>query len=96
MLQSGRNIEAAENQEEDKNIVDAQGFFHQVGSEEVGAGLRAAIKVNPKIEKQGDADPCGAFDEGFFKADGVWASMEDAEVETQCDDYCYAENYPDV
>ena len=43
MLQSGGNIEGPENQEEDKNIVDAQRFFNQVGGEEFCAGLRAAI-----------------------------------------------------
>jgi hypothetical protein len=96
MLRGGRDFEGSKNQEEDEDIVDAQRFFHQVGGEEFRAGLGAAVEVNPKIEKQGDANPCGAFDEGFFQTDGMWTAMEDAEVETECDDYCCAENYPDV
>src|ERR1700689_5244022 len=83
MLRLGRNFECLKNQQENKNIVHAERLFHQVGGEKLYARQRAAREVQPKVEKQCNADPRPAFNQGFLQLNCVRLAMKHAKVQRE-------------
>jgi len=87
------DIEVAEDHEEDKDVVDAQGLFHQVAGEERERGVFGRVggarldsvpeEVEAEIEEEGEGDPDAAPDERLLHLDGVRLAMEDAKVERE-------------
>ena len=96
MLRLRRDFERLKNQQENKNIVHAERLFHQVGGEKLYARQRAAGEVQPKVEKQGNADPCRAFNQGFLQLNCVRLAMKHAKVQHERYQDRYAKNHPDV
>src|SRR5262249_255157 len=57
MLRHSRNSEVVEDDDEDKNVVDAQRVFDHVTGEKFEALLRTADFPDHEIEQQGETDP---------------------------------------
>ena len=96
MLRLRRDFECLKNQQENKNIVHAERLFHQVGGEKLYARQRAAREVQPEVEKQGNADPRPAFNQGFLQLNCVRLAMKHAKVQHERYQDRYAKNHPDV
>ena len=79
----GRDLKETEDQEEDEEVVDAQGEFDDVSGDELQRGSAAVPEENNDGEDRGQGDPGHAPDQGFAKLYGVGAAVEHAQVEHQ-------------
>ena len=80
MLRARPDAEGAKYDEENENVVRAEGFLEDVRSEVFNAGLAAAREVDPHSETERESNPCGAFDERVRERDAIGLRAEDDEV----------------
>lgn len=83
VLVDGIDAEVGENKQEDKNVVDTEGFLDQVACKIVQGGLRTDEVVNSNPENDGLCYPDTGPDEALFDADFVGLSIEDFQVNNQ-------------
>ena len=79
----GWDLEETEDQEEDEEVVDAQGEFDNVSGDELEGGGAAVPEENDDGEDGGQGDPGHAPDQGLAELDGVGAAVEHTQVEPQ-------------
>ena len=75
------NLEGAEDDEEDEQIVDAQSFFDDVAGEEFHAALATKPVPDEKAERESEGDPDGTPEGGFASLDLVGFAMEHTQIE---------------
>src|SRR5882724_6202735 len=95
MLHAVVHGKRAENDQEEKKIVDAQRFFDEVAGEKFERRLAADIEKNSGAEKQGDADPDAGPQAGFAYADFVGLVVQDTQVQGNGDENEYVEGDPE-
>jgi hypothetical protein len=83
MLYAVVDLEGAENDEEDKEIVDTEGFFDDVAGEEFHASLGTEPVPDEKGEAKSEANPEGAKEHSFSDGDLVGFAMKDTQIENE-------------
>ena len=83
VLERPRHPKVGEDDEEDKDVIDGEGFLDQVTGKELKACPGSEPQVDPEVEEEGHADPDPSPDERFAHANLVRPAMEDAEVQDQ-------------
>ena len=97
VLQRGGNLEVAEDEQEEEEIVDAEHQLDEVGGEEVGGeaavgGRRCTdhpvtVEVEQEGECGGQSHPERGPAQGFAESDGARGAVEDAEIEHQHEEH---------
>ena len=83
MLVDWRHCECAEDQQNDKNVVDGEGLFDDIPREPFETGLAAHEGEDAGVEHEGDADPDARPEERLFAFDHMGMAMKKAEVERE-------------
>jgi hypothetical protein len=81
MLYAVVDLEGAENDEEDKEIVNTEGFFDDVAGEEFHASLGTEPVPDEKAKTKSEANPEGAKEHSFSDGDLVGFAMKDTQIE---------------
>jgi hypothetical protein len=88
------HFEIAEHQQKDKQIVYAQGKFHQIGCQELQRFFSTMPVINPRVETQGQPNPNRAPSEGFLQTDFPGLAVKNTEVKRQHPENECAETNP--
>src|SRR5262249_54943204 len=85
VLECRRDLEIVKDQEEDEDVVDAQGLLDEEAGEKLQARLAAALveQDDADVEEQGQAGPDGEPGQRLFRADHVRPTLDQAEVQRQ-------------
>src|SRR5262249_55460845 len=83
VLINRRHPEIGEDHEKDEEIIDTQGFFNEITSEEGQSGIVATPQVHAKIEQECQHNPHGAPAQSFFHLYHVCLTMEYPQIERQ-------------
>jgi hypothetical protein len=75
------HTKVGEDQEKDKEIVDAERLFKQISGEEGESCVSTAEDIDSDIEQEGQGNPESTQEEGFFHLDLVRLTMKDPQVE---------------
>jgi hypothetical protein len=94
MLCCGLDLKRAKDDDEEENVVDAEGFFYEVGGEEIEASSTSATEINPHIEEQRDRDPSAANQKRLAQLHHMRLAMHDEEVDEQQRENDGAEQQP--
>jgi hypothetical protein len=86
----------AENYEEEKKIVHAEGEFEDVTGDEFKRDLASLPEKNEARKGRGQADPHGAIGQGLAWADNAAAALEDQEIQRQHAQREQVEENPEV
>ena len=69
MLVAGIDAKILEDQQENENVVQAEGFFDDVAGKKLEARSAAMRNENPRAKTEGKRDPCRALDRRFAQRD---------------------------
>ena len=83
VMEPAGNPEVAEEDDKDKDIVDAQSVFDQVPCEKLQSILFAEPRVHPHAERERQNNPYDAPDCGFTDFDGMRVAVKDAQVDQE-------------
>jgi hypothetical protein len=83
MLVDGIDTEVGENQQEYKDIIDAEGFFNQVSREVIEGWLRSHKVVDTNPKNNGLCNPDPGPDKALFDTDFVRFPIEDFQINNQ-------------
>ena len=82
-MRAGGNGEVPEDDDEDKDVVHAQGILDDVAGQEFQGALGAKPEVEQDVEGNGQTDPGQDPAEGLAVTDFVRVAVEDAEIERE-------------
>jgi len=94
MLKLGRHGKMAEDQHEDKDIVNAQAFFDQIPGEKFVPGISAEEMKDPNPEKQRQDKVAEAEQERLPNPNFLVPAMKDAEIDCQQQEDKQVEAHP--
>ena len=83
MLVAGIDAKILEDQQENENVVQAEGFFDDVAGKKLEAGPAAMRKENPRAKTKRKSDPCRALDRRFAQRNDVRAPVKQSQIEQQ-------------
>ncbi len=76
-------MEVTEDKQENKDIIDAEGFLDEIAGQKLESNLRTSPKVDAYIEEKGQGNPDAAPYERFFNPDRMALAMEYPKVQSQ-------------
>ena len=94
MLVAPIHAEIGENQQEDEEVVDAEGLFDEIPSQELQSFDGSLPKIDPQVEQQRQADPNTAPNKRLADADSVRAAVKNSQIEHQHEDHKGAKTNP--
>jgi hypothetical protein len=92
MLIARGDFEVGEDEQEDKDIVHAEGLFDQVTRQKLKRFLGAIPEVNSHIEEKCQGNPDSTPDEGFSNMDDMSLALENLQIQ---DEHCKDEKIKD-
>ncbi|OPZ78749.1 MAG: hypothetical protein BWY79_00693 [Actinobacteria bacterium ADurb.Bin444] len=88
------DAQGGECQQEDKDVVDAERFLHQVGGDEFLGHGAALPPPHETREQEGEGDPESAPPQRLFDGEHLLPAVDHEEVKRQEDNYAHAECDP--
>jgi hypothetical protein len=76
MLRARWHAKRLKNYEKEKYVIDAEGLLDQVAAKKLDRSLAAARMKDPQIEKQGEGDPRGGFNQGSSRTYCAFAAVK--------------------
>lgn len=89
MLVLNRNLEIGKDQDDDKNIINTQGFFYDVTSKKLKGFFLPQLKIDKYIEQKGKENPKGCPPKCRFYRYLLWFTVEHAQIKRKHDQYKY-------
>ena len=85
VLEERRNAEVIEDEDKNKNVVDAQRLLDEESGEKFQRGLRAALveKENARAEEERQTGPRTVEDEGLARVEHARFALHNAEIQGQ-------------
>ena len=94
MLVTGIDAKILEDQQEYKNVVNAQGFFDDVAGEELKPGTTAVRNENPCAKPERERDPCHALQNCLAQRNHVRAPVKQRQIEQEQHRYSCVKGNP--
>ena len=83
MLVAGIDAKILEDQQENENVVQAEGFFNDVAGKKLESGTAAMGNENPRAKAEGKRNPSRALDRRFAQRNDVRAPVKQSQIEHQ-------------
>ena len=93
LVQAG-HAEVGKDQQEDEQVIDAEGLFEQVAGEKHQGHFLPFVDVQAGIEHQGQRNPQRAPQQRLAHPDDVLAAVKHPQIQRQHDQYENVERYP--